>query len=113
MSQEQPRRPQEEEGIKYGDVFHVEGDLRNKTVAPVDAAMMQKAENAMLGRTQKGGAASVMQSAAMKNERDGVVGHNDVSEIAADVNINETDHDSGRRVISESIGGQVLRIIRN
>lgn len=82
MSQEQPRR--EEEGIKYGDVFNVEGDIGSRTVAPVDAAMMQKAETQMHGKTQKGGAAASMQSAAMKNERDGIVGHNNMSENAAD-----------------------------
>nr|AFK36784.1 unknown [Medicago truncatula] len=82
MSQEQPRR--EEEGIKYGDVFNVEDDIGSRTVAPVDAAMMQKAETQMHGKTQKGGAAASMQSAAMKNERDGIVGHNDMSENAAD-----------------------------
>lgn len=106
MSQEQPRN---EEGIKYGDVFNVQGDVGRKTVAPADAAMMQKAETKMLGKTQKGGAASIMQSAALKNERDGVVGHDDMSKVATDggVSITETDV-SGRHVISESIGGQVL-----
>ncbi|XP_004495776.1 late embryogenesis abundant protein D-34 isoform X1 [Cicer arietinum] len=108
MSQEQPRR--DEEGIKYGDVFNVQGDIGRRTVAPVDAAMMQKAETETLGKTQKGGAASVMMSAAMKNERDGIVGHDDVSEVAADGGVSVTDEtdDSGNKVISESIGGQVL-----
>ena len=106
MSQEQPRR---EEGVKYGDVFNVQGDIGRKTVAPVDAALMQKAENEMLGKTQKGGAAAIMQAAAMKNERDGIVGHNDMSKVAADggVSITETDV-CGRQIISESIGGQVV-----
>ncbi|XP_004495777.1 late embryogenesis abundant protein D-34 isoform X2 [Cicer arietinum] len=108
MSQEQPRR--DEEGIKYGDVFNVQGDIGRRTVAPVDAAMMQKAETETLGKTQKGGAASVMMSAAMKNERDGIVGHDDVSEVAADGGVSVTDEtdDSGNKVISESIGGQVV-----
>ncbi|KAK7277859.1 hypothetical protein RJT34_22878 [Clitoria ternatea] len=107
MSKEQPRR---EEGIKYGDVFNVKGDLASESVAPVDAAMMQNAENAMLGKTQKGGAAAAMQSAATKNERDGVVGHDYMSSIAADGGVTITDRSdlSGRQVISESVGGQVL-----
>ncbi|RDY08422.1 hypothetical protein CR513_07346, partial [Mucuna pruriens] len=110
MSQRQPRREDhKEEGIKYGDVFNVEGDLANKKVAPVDAAMMEKAENAMLGKIQKGGAAAAMQSAAAKNERDGVVSHSDMSNIAADGGISITETDlSGRQVISESVGGQVV-----
>ncbi|GLT60784.1 hypothetical protein SLA2020_335340 [Shorea laevis] len=52
MSQEQCQRPQQE-AIKYGDVFTVQGELAEKTVTPRDAAMMQTAENAMLGHTQK------------------------------------------------------------
>ncbi|KAJ1440434.1 Late embryogenesis abundant protein [Sesbania bispinosa] len=56
MSQEQPQRPQEEKCIKYGDVFNVQDDLGFKTVMPVNAKIMQKAENAVVGKTQKGGA---------------------------------------------------------
>ncbi|KAJ7973439.1 late embryogenesis abundant protein D-34-like [Quillaja saponaria] len=86
MSQEQPRRPQQEP-IKYGDVFNVQGELAGQPVAPKDAAMMQTAENAMLGQTQKGGAASIMQSAAMKNEKAGFVGHADITGAAGDCGV--------------------------
>ncbi|KAJ7954877.1 Late embryogenesis abundant protein D-34 [Quillaja saponaria] len=96
MSQEQPRRPQasqaaehKEDPIKYGDVFNVFGDLAKKPIAPEDAAMMQSAENMMFGKTQKGGPASVMQSAATRNEQ------------------SETDI-PGRRIVTESVAGQVL-----
>ncbi|CAN1285374.1 Late embryogenesis abundant protein 32 [Linum perenne] len=58
--QQQPQRP-----IKYGDLFEVQGELAEKAVAPRDAAMMQTAENTLTGHTQKGGAAAVMQSAAV------------------------------------------------
>lgn len=112
MSQEQQRRrQQEQEAIKYGDVFNVQGELASKPVAPMDAAMMQKAESAMLGITQKGGAAAAMQSAAMRNERGGVVGHDDMSKAAGEggVSITETDVE-GRRVICESVGGEVPSI---
>ena len=68
MSQEQPQKENhEEEGIKYGDVFNVKGEMKSKPEAPVDAGMMQKAETETTGKTQKAGAA--MQSAAAKNER--------------------------------------------
>lgn len=108
MSQEQPRRPQEEP-IKYGDLFDVQGDLAGKPVAPMDAAMMQSAENAMLGKTPKGGAAAVMQSAASKNERAGYVQHKDMTCAAADISVTVTETGlQGRRVILESVGGQVL-----
>ncbi|KAJ8760748.1 hypothetical protein K2173_017892 [Erythroxylum novogranatense] len=110
MSQEQPRRESKEEPIKYGDVFSsVEGELAEKTVAPRDAAMMQTAENAMMGQTQRGGAASLMQSAAMKNERAGFVGHDDVNDMPVDSGVSITATDlPGRRVITESVGGQVV-----
>jgi len=42
MSQEQPRCPKDQDPIKYGDVFHVSGNLAKKPVAPEDAAMMQR-----------------------------------------------------------------------
>lgn len=112
MSQEQPRKEDEQEEqrpVKYGDLFNVEGDLAHKTVAPMDAAMMQAAENAILGGTQKGGAAAAMQSAAMRNEKAGLVSHGDMTDAAAGdrgISITETDL-QGRRVISESVGGQV------
>ncbi|XP_014511835.1 late embryogenesis abundant protein 47-like [Vigna radiata var. radiata] len=80
MSQEQPKREDyQEEAITYGDVFNVQGDLKTKPIAPVDAATMQKVESHLLGKNPKGGVAATMQSAAMKNERDGVVGHNDIN----------------------------------
>lgn len=106
MSQEQQRRPQEP--IKYGDVFSVEGELAEKTVAPRDAALMQMAENAMLGQIQKGAAASMMQSAAERNEKGGFVGHKEMTDVGVGqgVSITETDL-PGRRIITEEIGGQV------
>ncbi|KAJ7973437.1 late embryogenesis abundant protein D-34-like [Quillaja saponaria] len=108
MSQEQPRRPQQEP-IKYGDVFNVQGELAGQPVAPKDAAMMQTAENAMLGQTQKGGAASIMQSAAMKNEKAGFVGHADITGAAGDCGVSITESElSGKRIITESVGGQVV-----
>ncbi|OVA05444.1 Seed maturation protein [Macleaya cordata] len=63
-TQEQPPQMRQKEPIKYGDLFPVSGELATKPVAPQDAALMQTAENLVLGQTQKGGAAAVMQSAA-------------------------------------------------
>lgn len=93
MSQEQPKREDyQEEAITYGDVFNVQGDLKTKPIAPVDAATMQKVESHLLGKNPKGGVAATMQSAAMKNERDGVVGHNDINITATGVtSVKETD----------------------
>ncbi|MCL7030348.1 hypothetical protein MKW94_010591 [Papaver nudicaule] len=113
MSQQQPRRPQgneqQQEPVKYGDVFPVSGELAPKPIAPQDAAMIQSAESLILGQTQKGGPASVMQSAATLNERVGVAGHTQVTGAAADqgVTVSETDLPGGR-VVSEAIGGQVV-----
>ncbi|XP_050372490.1 late embryogenesis abundant protein D-34-like [Argentina anserina] len=110
MSQEQPRRPQEEnEPVKYGDIFNVSGELASKTVAPQDAAMMQTAETLVLGQTQKGGPASVMQSAATRNERAGLVRHEEATDIAAYEGVTVTETDApGRRIITESVGRQVI-----
>ncbi|PPD68612.1 hypothetical protein GOBAR_DD34513 [Gossypium barbadense] len=116
MSQGQPRRPQQpagqgenQEPIKYGDVFNVSGELANKPIAPQDAAMMQTAETQVLGQTQKGGTAAVMQAAATRNEQVGVVGHTDITDIAGEqgVSVAETDV-AGRRIITEAVAGQVV-----
>ncbi|XP_047155858.1 late embryogenesis abundant protein 47-like [Vigna umbellata] len=108
MSQEQPKREDfQEEAITYGDVFNVQGDLKTKPIAPVDAATMQKVESHLLGKNPKGGVAAAMQSAAMKNERDGVVGHNDINITATGASVKETDA-PGRQVISESVGEQMV-----
>ncbi|KAA8548647.1 hypothetical protein F0562_000331 [Nyssa sinensis] len=101
MSQEQPRWPQaEQEPIRYGDVFLVSGNLASKPIAPQDAAMMQTAEASVLGQTQKGGPAAVMQSAANRNERAGLVGHGDISDVAGEqgVTVVEIDVPVGRYV---------------
>lgn len=112
MSQEQPRRPQEGGGqdpIKYGDVFDVSGDLAQKPLAPEDANMMQSAETRVLGHTQPGGAAAVMQSAATRNEQAGLVGHRDVTDVTGDRGVTVTETQvPGRRIITEAVGGQVV-----
>ncbi|KAL6005242.1 hypothetical protein ACLOJK_005804 [Asimina triloba] len=115
MSQKQPRRPQdEEEPIKYGDVFPaVGGNLSEQPIPPQDASMMQSAENTVLGQTQKGGPAAVMKSAAARNERAGYVGHRDVTEVAAEEGMTVTETDvPGHRIITEAVGGQVYMYIR-
>ncbi|CAL5201003.1 unnamed protein product [Lathyrus oleraceus] len=114
MSQEKPRRP-EQEPIKYGDVFNVSGELSSQPVAPRDAATMQSAEDKTLGQTRKDGPASLMTSAAQKNEDAGFIGHNTATNIARDegVTVSET-YDSGKRVITETLGGQVLeKLVEN
>nr|BAD86645.1 ECP31 protein [Daucus carota] len=109
MSQQQPRRPQQEQPIKYGDVFDVSGQLSSQPVAPNDASAMQAAENMVLGKTQKGGPASVMQSAAAANLQRGVVGRHEGTPIASEqgVTISEAEI-AGTRIITEAVGGQVV-----
>lgn len=116
MSQGQPRGPRadqlqedQEPIIKYGDVFNVSGALASQPVAPMDAAAMQAAENMVLGHTQKGGPAAVMESAAAVNERLRKVGHGDAQKVAKEqgVTVSERIVD-GTRVIIEAIGRQVL-----
>ena len=107
MSQQQPERPQQEP-IKYEDLFSIKDAIARKLVAPRDAAMMQVAENVMLGETQKGGAASAMQSGVAKNEKAGFVGYKEMNEAADErgVSIKEIDM-HGRRMRTESIAGHV------
>lgn len=117
MSQEQPRRTDQgwgagcDQPIKYGDVFPVAGDLAGQTIAPRDAAMMHAAENRALGLTPKGGPASVMESAATRNEQRGLVGHDQFSPIPANqgVSITQTEIPGlpGQRLVTEFVAGQV------
>lgn len=120
MSQEQPQRPRDDqrshqEAIKYGDVFDLSGSLASKPIAPQDTSTTQAAENMVLGQTQKGGPAAVMQSAAaVLNERIGAVRHRDVSDIARDQGITVGEVDvGGTRVVSEEVGGQVYFALQN
>ncbi|CAM8921306.1 unnamed protein product [Rhodiola kirilowii] len=129
MSQEQPQRPQDEhqhqhsqqdqqqpheqaeqgKPIKYGDVFPVLGELADQAIAPQDAAMMQTAESMILGQTQKGGTAAVMQAAATYNERAGLVGHEDVTAAAGDQGVTVSEIDvPGGRIVTEQVAGQVV-----
>lgn len=120
MSQEQAKREEPaqseptkyaefDEPTKYGDVFQVSGELASKPIASQDAAMMQTAEATVLGKTQKGGPATIMQSAATRNERTGAVAHTDVTDIAGvqGVAVSETDI-PGLRIVTESIAGHVV-----
>ncbi|XP_058086373.1 late embryogenesis abundant protein D-34-like [Magnolia sinica] len=112
MSRQQPPRnqTQEQEPMKYGDVFPLLGDLACQPVAPQDASMMQTAENLVLGQTQKGGSAPIMQSAAARNERIGAVSHTDITDSAAEQGMTVVETDvPGQRIIFESVAGQVVR----
>ncbi|XP_009599420.1 late embryogenesis abundant protein D-34-like [Nicotiana tomentosiformis] len=110
MSQEQPRRPQGEgDPIKYGDVFGVSGELGEKAIKPEDAAMMQSAETAVLGQTQRGGPADAMQSAANYNISAGAVQPGDVTDVAAREGVTVTGTAvPGANIITESVAGQVV-----
>ncbi|XP_062209949.1 late embryogenesis abundant protein D-34-like isoform X2 [Phragmites australis] len=115
MSQEQPRRPSEQQAggeqgaIRYGDVFPVSGGLEDKPIAPQDAATMQSAESLVFGQTLRGGPAAAMQSAATSNERMGVVGHDQATDATAvqGVTVSETCVPGGR-MVTEFVAGQVV-----
>ncbi|XP_040377745.1 late embryogenesis abundant protein D-34 [Oryza brachyantha] len=116
MSQGQPRRPREGGGVpvqdrpvRYGDVFDVSGELAGERVAPRDAALLQSAEQTVLGETQRGGPAAAMQSAAGINARAGHVGRGQVTGPVADAGVAVTETElPGRRVVTESVAGQVV-----
>uniref|UniRef100_A0A0E0CUY0 SMP domain-containing protein n=1 Tax=Oryza meridionalis TaxID=40149 RepID=A0A0E0CUY0_9ORYZ len=114
MSQEQPRRPSEQEqGIRYGDVFPVTGSLGAKPIVPWDAAMMQSAENLVLGKTVKGGPAAAMESAASRNQKMGVVGHDQAMDATAEqgVNVSDTLVPGGGHIVTEFVAGQVTQFV--
>uniref|UniRef100_A0A1S4BD04 Late embryogenesis abundant protein D-34-like n=3 Tax=Nicotiana TaxID=4085 RepID=A0A1S4BD04_TOBAC len=94
---------------KYGDVFEVSEKIASKPIAPKDAASIQSAENKELGHIPKGGPASIMQSAAVLNQRFGGVGRNDMTDIARDkgVTVSQTEIE-GTPIVTEAVGGEVL-----
>ncbi|KAE9621942.1 hypothetical protein Lal_00032619 [Lupinus albus] len=105
MSQEQAKC------IRYGDVFQVDGELAKKPITPRDAAVVQSVESQIMGgHTQKGGPASIMESAAAKNERAGVVSHKASTNIARNdgTTIYEDKCVGGKRVLTQTLGGEVL-----
>lgn len=113
MSQEQPRRPQQElDPIKYGDVFDVQGELASQPIAPLDATTMQTAESQVLGETARGGPASVMQAAARLNVRECLLSNQDASDAVQNQGITVTEiNTGGNRIVTERIAGQVNQII--
>ncbi|XP_054799724.1 late embryogenesis abundant protein D-34 [Prosopis cineraria] len=112
MSQEQPRRSEAEnqqQPIKYGDVFDVSGELASNVITPRDAALMQATENQALGQTQRGGPASVMQSAASVNKRAGLVSPDDVSDVVRNQGLSVSEKKVGAiRIITEAVGQEVV-----
>jgi hypothetical protein len=95
--------------VKYGDVLDVSGELAQRRVAPRDAALLQAAEQSVLGGTQRGGPAAVLQSAATVNARAGHVGRAQITGPVADAGATVVEAElGGRRVVTESIGRQVV-----
>lgn len=86
------------EPITYGDIFRVSYDLGKEPITVNDAALMQSAEARAAGRSLKGGAAAIMQSAAEINERLGLVDPKRETIAAAE----------GMTVIETQIPGQVV-----
>ncbi|KAF8722896.1 hypothetical protein HU200_022033 [Digitaria exilis] len=74
--------------------------------------MMQEAESAVLGRVPAGGGtASVMQSAARRNERLGVVSRDEASDAASEGGVAVTEaRVPGARVITQFVAGQVVTL---
>ncbi|KAJ3673286.1 hypothetical protein LUZ60_006660 [Juncus effusus] len=126
MSQEQPRREEHQrrvcgptshsrsggargQGIKYGDVFAVGGDLADQVVSPRDAANMKKAESAIWGRPTPGGAGNTMASAAAMNVYYGAVRPDQESEVVRSLGITISETPIlGGRMITEFVAGQVV-----
>lgn len=86
------------EPITYGDIFSVSGEVEKEPITVKDAALMQSAETRAVGRSHKGSAAAIMQSAAEINERFGLVDRNRETIAAAE----------GMAVIETQVPGQVV-----
>jgi hypothetical protein len=70
---------------------------------------MQSAETLAFGETIKGGPAATMQSAATRNERMGVVAHDQATDVTAEqgVSVSET-RVPGGRIVTEFVAGQAV-----
>lgn len=100
------------QGIRYGDVFNVTGELAFQPIAPQDAETMQTAEYAVLGAPQPGGPAALMASAATLNQYVGVVRGNQASDMARQQGITITETPiPGGKIVTEFVAGQVLVLI--
>ncbi|KAE8038681.1 hypothetical protein FH972_011162 [Carpinus fangiana] len=63
----------------------------------------------VLGQTQKGRPAAIMQATITQNERANLIDHCEFSDVAGDQGVNVTEIDApGRRIITESVAGQVV-----
>ncbi|GMH28410.1 hypothetical protein Nepgr_030253 [Nepenthes gracilis] len=96
--------------IKYGDLFNVSSGLAGKPVAPQDAAMIQYAESIAHGQTQNDRLAATMHSAAEVNERAGLVGHVDTSDVTRGGGITVVEVDEpGAHIFTKFVEGKIAR----
>ncbi|OEL17281.1 hypothetical protein BAE44_0021700 [Dichanthelium oligosanthes] len=105
----------QQDPIKYGDAFAVNGELAGQPIAPRDAADMRSAEDSVPGvqvPQESGGgfsAATFMESAAAYNEAVGAVRPGQASDAAAKHGINVTQNAvPGGRIVTEFVAGQVV-----
>lgn len=83
QEQEQVRKQTPASPITYGDVFPAAvQEVAEEVITPEDASLMQTAEAMAFGQTVKGGAASMMQSAAAKNVQAGFIEKDAHSKVA-------------------------------
>ncbi|XP_065864349.1 late embryogenesis abundant protein D-34-like [Euphorbia lathyris] len=112
MSQGQLQKLQsdeEQEAITYGDVFGVRGAIASEPVASGDAAIMKSAERSVLGYSQIGGPASVMQAASGVNVATGAVDPNTVSDAVLNRGVTVTQDNIGdTQIVTEKVGGEVV-----
>ncbi|KAL8495338.1 hypothetical protein ACS0TY_019483 [Phlomoides rotata] len=74
-----------------------------------DAAILQAAEAAVLGNTPKGAPAALVKFVADLNKQRGVVGHDDMIDVIRHRGVTIAEAEvCGYRMITESIGGQVI-----
>ncbi|KAL2935695.1 Late embryogenesis abundant protein 32 [Bienertia sinuspersici] len=110
MAQQQPKKesdgPEQQNAIKYGDVFHVSGQTSEKPILPEDAASMESAEKIVMGQSPIGGPASVMRSAADVNVDLGLVDPNS-RRTTEGIRVTKSNVE-GTPIVTESINNERL-----
>jgi hypothetical protein len=96
--------------ITYRDILGAGGKLGFDPVTPEDAALMQSAETRTYGKTQKDGAASVMQAAAEENVKAGFVQKSDHSQVAEEGVAAQKILLPGAAIAMEYIAGQPVMV---
>ncbi|GAA0163258.1 hypothetical protein LIER_19167 [Lithospermum erythrorhizon] len=104
---EQQKKQRRSGPVTYGEIFDVMGELASKAITPRDAAILQSAENIIIGMPQKDGPAAMMRSAARENVELGFVRDQDVTDIVQNEGVTFLEAQAGGcHIVTQVIAGQ-------